>query len=213
LVQVDQKIDGRVPVREIRMKAAQNLGGGLAVGDLVVSYGVVPSQLSNVIDLAPAQMVRTLPLFLRIEGGRIQECWSKNSTDRLALDQVCQRYGNSSGYDPLTHECRAQRTQWFEGTKSAASCPAPARLSEIATSADCDYNLGTYVNSFQSTLNLNRGGGQMVMERAPGIKSLNPATRSCSCSYATDIDSSIRDTFKCKIRCIVPDDTTVAVGP
>jgi prepilin-type N-terminal cleavage/methylation domain-containing protein len=210
---VDTKIGGRIPIRQMRIKARRNLGGGLAVADLEVSYG--GNSGNSILSLAPAQMVRTLPLFMAIDAGKIQKCWAKNSMRNMSMDEVCLALTDTSGgYDEVKGECRTRTTKWFIGTRDVAVCPQTARLSETANPLrDCDADTGTYDNRALEQERVLPSGKILRVGRAPMVADVDHTIGGCRCHYAVDIGNTVSADFKCSVRCIIEEDTTVAKGP
>lgn len=153
----------------------------------------------------PQTIVRSIPLFARVQDGKITECWSRQEKGFLEGNQIC--LSTSGGaldtYDPVTKKCILGSARWFDGSINKATCPAGTFLPARATlDVNCravippgfeDPNPGVEVQL--------QNGTTTTEQRNFVIMSLTGG--SCLCDWATDLGAYLSQ-VKCSIQCVVP---------
>ncbi|HEY8269417.1 MAG TPA: prepilin-type N-terminal cleavage/methylation domain-containing protein [Pseudobdellovibrionaceae bacterium] len=154
-------------------------------------------------------ILRSLPILVRVQGGKVQECWVKRDSSHVAGGLLCQALTAQALNSVGSTQCELRNGRWFIGTSTQASCPAGALLPAQANSdANCAVDMpSSFVDTFpKSNISVVSGGGtdQWPMARSPVLLSLDAPSSTCYCDAAADLSSAVRATFACKILCLVP---------
>ena len=153
----------------------------------------------------PQTIVRTIPIYARVQAGKISECWSPQEKGFLEGNQICLASSDEAldTYDPVTKKCKLGSGQWFDGTRNIATCPAGAFL---PSKANLDYNCRAVTPPGFVDPNVGvhvqlQNGTFTIAQRRYVIMDLTAGA--CRCDWAADLGPALSQ-VKCSIRCVVP---------
>lgn len=201
IVKQGQNTNG-VLVQNIQMTPLQVIDTGLVYGELQFTFKLPGSST-----LKPSR--RVLPMMVRIVQGKVSNCWVKSERASQVADQVCAQVSAEglNMYNKDTGSCELSGAKWFSGSPQSATCPAGTFLSP---NANADANCGifmppSYVDNTDTSVVVQYSDGTSdEKNRMPAFMSINLATSTCTCNWATDISPANIATFKCQILCLAP---------
>lgn len=152
--------------------------------------------------------IRTLPVFSRIEGGVIRDCWTRQNTSAIKGGQICSSVtdGALNVMNPNDGSCTLAKGKWFAGSSASAKCPAGTYLpgkSQKWTNCKGTTTAG-WTDAFPyESITFSDGSTQSL--RRPALElSIDLATDTCTCDWASDIPIAQSSAFTCEILCFVP---------
>ncbi len=190
---------GNTKIESMRLRPISRLNPGMIAAELEVTFAK-----RNPED--PAAAPRAIGILAHVQGGRIQNCWVREDASSKTLSQIC--FGLTGGaldtYDTATNSCTLLNGRWFEGSNTAATCPAGTIL---PLDAQAEYNCEMIVPADfedKQTTFTNTAGQTVNRAYEAFFQTLDKPRRTCNCVYATDVPASVVAQVKCKILCQVP---------
>lgn len=171
--------------------------------DLVAARLTV--RLARTRTLGPSSLSRSFPIWLRLQGGNIEECSAFIDTNEEIADRTCKITHEGLWRLDENGQCVPQYTaQWFTGTRDAASCPAGFKFDRTApaeTVCSAQAPAGFIFPEVVPRTFANTGtryfGPAPFMTQSDGVNT-------CTCSYFVSASIAVAiDTtgFVCKISC------------
>jgi prepilin-type N-terminal cleavage/methylation domain-containing protein len=201
---VDKDYRG-LKVTGLALKPVAQVGTNLIIGNLEISFKKSSGLKSGFSDI-----VRVLPLFVRLNAGKITECWSKVEKPGVldvaaATGTICSASsgGSTNTYDPVTGTCKVGNSQWIKGSLTSASCPAGMTVApNPGAYSTCKGDVDGQV--FQDPV----AQVPVQLQNGMNIPSSRPAllqdykNGACVCTWAQDLPASSLVGATCDILCV-----------
>ena len=149
-------------------------------------------------------VLRTLPIFAQVDSDKVSSCWLRPDTaNMISSNEICIVASNSQldYFDPATNSCTRANASWHSGSTASATCPTGTVLPIGATPGYfCKGGPPSgFSDSFATTPITFSIGGTQPKRRPYVMTTLNNASATCNCHWATDLATS--SAFRCQILC------------
>lgn len=192
-----------ISVSKILLKPIAEVGTDLLIANVEVTMKAAAGVKNGI-----SEFSRVTPLFVRLQGGKIKECWSKKDhqgSSQIEANTVCEEssLGAKSVYDPVTKTCVLGKAKWSAGSLNAGSCPVGTHLPKDSSpyTACRGYVDPLYWDDPASQISIEMQDGSILQSsRAPLKQSI--VNGSCVCSWADDIPPASLTNASCQILCV-----------
>lgn len=154
------------------------------------------------------EFTRVVPLYARMQNGKIKECWSKKeqqSANPTEANVVCEEVSSGAKrvYDPVLKKCVTGKAKWVVGDLRGASCPPGWQMPKDGGAyTACKGQVDPmYWDDPIAQVPVTLQDGTVLASSRAAIKHLVD-NGSCVCAWADDLPAKSLTNANCQILCV-----------